>query len=106
MMPGVGRRELYREAPLTASTDGGDVSFVVPMHMFASACWPVGVAPHTWQATAADGTTLGEKGALYAAKVLASTVYDLLTDEEVREAITKEFEDNKDPNYAPLLGDN
>lgn len=105
MMPGVGRRNLYQDAPLTASTDGGDVSFVTPMHMFASACWPVGVVPHTWQATAAGGTTLGEKGALYAAKVMTGTVYDLLTDAKVREVITKEFEDNKDPSYAPMLGD-
>lgn len=105
MMTGVGRRNLYQDAPLTASTDGGDVSFVAPMHMFASACWPIGVAPHTWQATAANGSTLGEKGALYASKVMAGTVYDLLTDAGVREAITREFEEDKDLNYAPLLGE-
>ena len=101
-MPGVGRRDLYIDAPLTASTDGGDVSFVVPMHMFASACWPVGVGAHTWQAAAANGTTLAEKGALYAAKVIAGTVYDLLTKPDVAAAITKEFEDNKDPDYEPM----
>ena len=103
MMPGVGRRDLYQAAPLTASTDGGDVSFVVPMHMFASACWPVGVAPHTWQAAAANGTTLAEKGALYAAKVIAASAYDLLTKPDVAEAITQEFEQTKDPDYAPMV---
>ena len=102
MMPVVGGHDLYKIAPLTASTDGGDVSFVAPMHMFASACWPVGVAPHTWQAAAANGTTLAEKGALYASKVICGTVYDLLTKPSVAEAITKEFEATKDPDYAPM----
>ena len=102
MMQKVGRRDLHLAAPLTASTDGGDVSFVVPMHMFAVACWPVGVAPHTWQAAAANGTTLAEKGALYAAKVLACTAYDLLTKPDRATAITKEFEATKDPDYKPM----
>ena len=103
MMEGVGARDMYIKAPLTASTDGGDVSFVVPMHMFASACWPIGVAPHTWQAAAANGTTLAEKGAMYAAKVIAATSYDLLTKPDVAAAITKEFESLKDPDYAPMV---
>ena len=102
MMPEAGGRDLYITAPLTASTDGGDVSFVVPMHMFASACWPVGVAPHTWQAAAANGTTLAEKGALYASKVICGTVYDLLTKPAAAAAITKEFEETRDPDYAPM----
>ncbi|MBR2674676.1 MAG: amidohydrolase [Mogibacterium sp.] len=103
MMKSAGERDLYLKAPLTASTDGGDVSFAVPMHMFASACWPIGVAPHTWQAAAANGTTLAEKGALYAAKVLAATACDLLTRQDVANAITREFEESKDPDYAPMV---
>lgn len=105
MMPNAGRRDLYVTAPLTASTDGGDVSFVAPMQMFASACWPVGVAPHTWQAAAANGTTLAEKGALYASKVICGTVYDLLTKPEIAAAITKEFEETRDPDYSPMAAD-
>lgn len=103
MMTHVGERDLYVKAPLTASTDCGDVSFVVPMHMFASACWPVGTSPHTWQAAAANGTTLAEKGALYAARVLAATVRDLFTCPERAEAIRAEFEAGKDPNYEPMV---
>ena len=103
MMQEVGRRDLYVDAPLTASTDGGDVSFVVPMHMFASACWPIGAAPHSWIATAVNGTTLAEKGALYASKVLSGMAYDLLTKPEVAAAITEEFEATKDPDYAPMI---
>lgn len=103
MMEGAGARDMHVQAPLTASTDGGDVSFVVPMQMFASACWPIGVAPHTWQATAASGTTLAEKGALYAAKVIAATAYDLFTKPDVAAGIAKEFEDAKDPGYAPMV---
>jgi aminobenzoyl-glutamate utilization protein B len=59
------------------STDVGDVSWVVPTSGFATVCWPPGTPGHSWQATAAGGTTIGRKGMLLAAKVLAATAFDL-----------------------------
>lgn len=103
MMDHVGGRDLYKSSPLSASTDAGDVSFVTPMHMFAAACWPIGTGPHTWQVAAANGTSLAEKGAMYAAKVLAASVYDLLMDEAVLQKVRAEFEANRDPDYAPMI---
>ena len=42
-----------------------------------------GTPGHSWQATAAGGTTIGRKGMLLAAQVLAATAYDLYTKPEV-----------------------
>ena len=74
---------------MNASTDSGDVSQIMPMNLFTAASWPVGVAPHTWQATACSGSTLGEKSAHWAAGVMAATAYDILTMPEEREKIRK-----------------
>jgi len=94
-------RNLYEINPLTASSDSGDVSHIMPMCVISTSCWPAGVAPHTWQATASAGSTLGEKGALSAAQVIAGIAYDLYTKAEAREAILKEFQEKKD-DYAPM----
>lgn len=63
---------------IPASTDVGDVSHIVPTAQINTATYPVGIGSHTWQATASSGSSLGMKGMLYAAKVLASTTWDLL----------------------------
>ena len=73
--------------------------------MFATACWPIGVAPHTWQATASGGSFIGKKGALLAAKVIAGVAYDLLTDAKIGEEIKAEFESKRPKDYEPMLGE-
>ena len=72
------------------STDVGDVSWVVPTTGFSTICWVPGTPGHSWQATAAGGTTIGRKGMLLAAKVLAATAYDLYTRPEVIAAAKEE----------------
>ncbi len=59
------------------STDVGDISWVVPTTGFSTACWVPGTAPHTWQACAAGGTTIGRQGMQLAARVMAATAWDL-----------------------------
>lgn len=59
------------------STDVGDVSWVVPTTGFSTACWVPGTSPHTWQACAAGGTSIGRKGMQLAARVLAASAWDL-----------------------------
>lgn len=102
LFTGTAPRQLCQRASLTASSDSGDVSQMMPMNLFNTVCWPVGCAPHTWQAAASGGMTIGEKGALHAAKVIAGTAYDLYTKPEVREEIIKEFEAARDTSYAPM----
>ncbi len=62
------------------SSDIGDVSWITPMSELRTACCPIVVAHHTWQATACFGTSFAVKGMAYAAETLALTTYDLFTD--------------------------
>ena len=54
-----------------ASTDAGDVSWVVPTVQFTTATFVPGVGPHTWQAAACAGSSIGRKGMVVAARTLA-----------------------------------
>ncbi|MGG4046096.1 amidohydrolase [Paenibacillus favisporus] len=60
------------------SSDIGDVSWITPMGQIMTTCSPLGVQVHTWQATAAFGSSIGMKGMHYAAKIMALSAYDLL----------------------------
>jgi aminobenzoyl-glutamate utilization protein B len=62
------------------STDVGDVSWVVPTTGIRTVCWVPGTPAHSWQATAAGATGIGRKGMLLAARTLAATAWDLLTE--------------------------
>jgi len=73
------------------STDVGDVSWIVPTGQFRAATWAIGTPAHTWQAVAANGDC-GRKGMVYAAKVLAVTAYDLMTDADALAAAREEFD--------------
>jgi aminobenzoyl-glutamate utilization protein B len=74
-----------------ASTDVGDVSWVVSTIGFETATFVPGVAPHTWQAAATAGMRIGQKGMVVAANALASTALDLLTDPSLVEAAKADF---------------
>ncbi len=73
------------------STDSGDVSQVVPVGRFTAATWPVGTAPHSWQAVAASGT-LGKAGMLFAAKTIGGALYDLPADPALLARAREEFD--------------
>lgn len=59
------------------------------------------------QAVAAGGTSIGNKGMILAAKVLAATAIDLYLDPKLVEAAREELEKRRGPDfrYRPLLGD-
>jgi len=90
-----------------ASSDVGDVSWTVPTSTLGTATWVPGTAAHTWQAAAAAGTSVGDKGMLVAAKTLAFTAIDLFSDPSKVAAARAEFEKGRGPDfkYQPLLGD-
>jgi len=79
---------------IPGSTDEGDVSWIVPLGRFSAATWPAGTSAHSWQAVAA-GEDLGTAGMLFASKVIAATMADLLVDDELRAAAREEFETRK-----------
>jgi aminobenzoyl-glutamate utilization protein B len=88
------------------STDVGDVSWVVPTTEFYAATWVPGTPPHTWQAVAASGTSIGAKGMLVAAKTLALTLLDLLADPALVQRARAEFEAQRGTHrYEPRIGD-
>ena len=97
----LGARDLYQINPLTASSDSGDVSHMMPMCLISTSCWPAAVSPHTWQATASTGSSIGAKGALSAAQVMAGIAYDLYKKPEIREKIMREFCEKKE-DYTPM----
>lgn len=92
---------------VTGSTDAGEVSWIAPFAQFATAAFPGGVSPHTWQATAAAGSSIGHKATILAAKTLAGSLYDLFTDDTgIIEKAKEEF--NRKTNgkpYTPIDGE-
>ena len=91
----------------SGSTDVGDVSWNVPTAELTTACWPVGNAAHSWQNTAAAGTTIGTKGMLVAAKVMALTALDCMTDPDLLARIKAEHRERtaRSPYVSPLPAD-
>jgi aminobenzoyl-glutamate utilization protein B len=61
------------------STDVADVSWIVPTAGFRITTAAEDVPWHSWATTACSGTRAGRKGAVAAAKVIAATGVDLLT---------------------------
>jgi aminobenzoyl-glutamate utilization protein B len=90
-----------------SSTDSGDVSWVTPLATLSTATWIPGTAAHTWQATAAGGTSIGLKGTVVAAKTLALTVAQLYSSPDLIQAAKGEFDQSRGPGfvYKPLIGD-
>ena len=70
-----------------ASTDVGDVSWNVPTIGFTAATFAPGIVPHTWQAAACAGMSIGQKAMLVAAKSMAILGGDLFMNPQlVRDA--------------------
>ena len=89
------------------STDVGDVSFAVPTVGLRVATWVPGTPAHSWQAVAAGGTDIGNKGMMVAAKTLALTGMQLLDNPKIIKAAKEEFIKKRgvDFKYSPMLGD-
>ena len=64
------------------STDVSDVSWKAPTMEFSTATWPLGTPGHSWMNVAASGTGIGHKSLIFASKIIASSVVDLLTKPE------------------------
>jgi aminobenzoyl-glutamate utilization protein B len=65
------------------STDVGDISWYVPTGGLRTACFAAGSPGHSWQNVAAIGSSIGEKGTIAAARVLAISMLDLLEQPEL-----------------------
>ena len=89
------------------STDVADVSWIVPTAGISAATWVPGTPGHSWQAIAAGGMSIGEKGMVVAAKTLAMTAVDLFLDDELLPAAMAEYMGRIGPDftYVSLVGD-
>jgi len=77
------RRAAAQPQPSKGSTDVGDISWRVPTGGLRTTCLAAGSPGHSWQNVAAIGSTIGEKGMVYAAKALAVTALDVLENPEL-----------------------
>ncbi len=73
------------------SSDVGDVQHIVPGASFSTATYNIGAPGHSWQITACTGHTIGMKGMIYAAKVIALFGLKVFSSPEVLEKATAEF---------------
>ena len=90
--------------PPGGSTDVADVSWIVPTLHFSVTTAPAGAPWHGWPVVATGGMSIGHKGMVYAAKVLAATMVDLFLSVETRHAIRAEFDEKtKGFEYKPYI---
>jgi len=86
------------------STDVGDISWKVPTGGLRTTCFANGSPGHSWQNVACIGSSIGEKGTLYAAQALAATAVQLLQDPDLRLAAKADFDKRmKDREYTTLI---
>lgn len=92
---------------MTGSTDVGDVSWITPISMLVTTCWPTNVSAHTWGVVATGKTGIGHKGMMYAAQVMAGSAVELFQDPARLAAVRAEFEGQiaKRPYVNPLPDD-
>ena len=87
-----------------ASTDAGDVSWNVPTIGFGTATFVPGVVAHTWQAAACAGMSIGQRGMVAAAKVLAVTGADLFTNPQLVLQAKSDFQhETKGRTYKSVI---
>lgn len=86
------------------STDVGDVSWLTPTAQFTAATWASGSPGHSWQNVAIGKSSIAHKGELYAAKVLAGAVADLMTQPELLTQARQEFNESAAEGYDCPIG--
>jgi len=90
-----GVKPLEGQTPEGGSTDVGDVSWIAPTLHVSVATSPPDAPWHAWPVVATSGMSIGHKGMLRAAKVLAATMVDLYEQPETRAAVKAEFESKR-----------
>lgn len=74
------------------STDVGDVAHIAPTIFFSTACENLGAPGHSWQITSSVGSSIGEKGMIYASKIMAKFALDLIHNPEILKKAKEEFD--------------
>ena len=82
------------------SSDVGDVSWLTPTSQVEVVTWPADMPGHSWQVVSCGKSSIAHKGMLTAAKVLAGTAIDLLTQPELLEEAREEFLEKSESGYV------
>ena len=104
----VGELEAPREEPQSGGSDDiGDVSWNVPTVTLRFPSNIDGATFHHWSSGIAMATPIAHKGATAGAKVVATTMLDLIQDEQLVENAWSYFRDEQTANetYEPFIGD-
>jgi aminobenzoyl-glutamate utilization protein B len=90
-----------------ASTDVGDITWVVPSTGLGTATWVPGTPAHSWQAVACGGTNIGMTAMANAAKVIAMTGVDLFLNPALAAQAKSELQKKTGPDfkYKSMIGD-
>ena len=72
-----------------------------------TATWVPGTSAHTWQAVAAGGTSIGQKGMMVAAKTMTLTAMDIFKNPAVTKTALDELNRRRGDGfvYDALVGD-
>jgi aminobenzoyl-glutamate utilization protein B len=88
------------------STDVGDLSWNVPVSMLGTTCWPSAAPGHSWGNTSTGGMSIGHKGMMHAAKIMAVAAMDCYTDPVHIQKAREEFEQStKTRPYISMIPD-
>lgn len=83
---------LPKEIVMGGSSDVGDVSYIAPtLQMIGPGCVAGGLPTHHWTVTAAAGTGIGEKAALYGAQVIAQSALEAFQNPDIVARCQEEF---------------
>jgi aminobenzoyl-glutamate utilization protein B len=83
------------EVVLPGSTDVGDVSWVAPTGQIFTTCWTLGSPGHSWQIVAQGKMGIGQRGMLYAGKVMALSALEFMQNDAVRTKAVNEFKQKR-----------
>ena len=75
--------------------------------MLGTTCFPTGCPGHSWGNVASSGMSIGHKGTLHAAKIMALTAVELYSDPDHLVKVRQEFERKTrgKPYVSPIPAD-
>ena len=80
---------------MPGSTDVGDVSWVAPTGQILTACWALGTPGHSWQIVAQGKMGIGQRGMLYAGKVMGTAALEFMKNDVLRQKAVNEFKSKR-----------
>ena len=76
---------------MPGSTDVAEVSWIAPTSQITTATWALGIPGHSWAITSTGAMSIGYKGMLHAAKIMAATAADAVLDPSIIERARAEL---------------